>query len=660
MGQSCYQRPHRDLVSTSANGARKPDRVVMGKYAIVDEKADRMGQGTSSVCWRGHNIETLEEVAIKIYKSKKAGSLDTDEVRLTKFSRQIEVLLSLQEGFKQPEDKRLWNEALSKADPSRLFMKLLDYSKDEHGKPAPYKDGIMYVITELGQYSLKDYLKHYRKERKALSLESIRHMTRVMTLVVAGLHAKGLTHLDLKPENFMVFNGCLKLIDVDGCVKAGSIVNITDGSLSFSPCYCAPEWAAFVIEDSDLPQITISPPLDVWSIGMTVCELVHLDPILKPMYASFLRNSHGSQEASFLFMEWLSSLKQVQLPSSIKQFDQHLLDLIQKLLLCSCEARMTLAEALDHDFLFGASLRRSTISISSQALDAASPSRSSLFSESTAHIQQHRLEDHSDGKIIQGRLWKLNKNGDPQDSKQWLQRDLWIANNGSLCYFSQKESKRLVLEDGHRMAGVTVTPFKDGAREFAFQLHMEPEHEDAGGGDVHVFACETLVDFQKWTKAVGDIPYATVITMHLGSRMASEAKKYKLTVRNRRLKIQRSQTNDFEPVFKAPLWKLKSDGDAMKQGDWFKRDMWLAKNGSFVYYSKREDRDLVYYSSTDVANSSLKKASPDTSIMPFSFEVQLPPADGIEFAPGVFASESEDMRAKWMREFGHAKALHHD
>merc|ERR1712032_318571 len=133
-----------------------------------------------------------------------------------------------------------------------------------------------------------------RDEGRPLSRESVRYIAKSMILCVAGLHAKGLVHLDLKPENLMVFNGLLKLIDVDGCVKIGTTVSITDSSLSFSPCYCAPEWAEFVIEDSDEPTTIASAPLDVWSIGISICELVTLDSVMKPTYASFVR--HGRDQ----------------------------------------------------------------------------------------------------------------------------------------------------------------------------------------------------------------------------------------------------------------------------------------------------------------------------------------------------------------------------
>merc|ERR1719375_2690511 len=98
----------------------------------------------------------------------------------------------------------------------------------------------------------------------------------------------------MKPENLMMFNSRIKIIDVDGCVRAGSTLSISDSSISFSPCYCAPEWARFLIEEGEAGEettIVADPLLDVWSIGLTICELVTLDAVLKPKYASFVKQS---------------------------------------------------------------------------------------------------------------------------------------------------------------------------------------------------------------------------------------------------------------------------------------------------------------------------------------------------------------------------------
>jgi len=171
---------------------------------------------------------------------------------------------------------------------------------------------------------------------------------------MAGLHAKGFVHLDLKPENLMVFDGALKLIDVDGCVRVGSQVAITDSSISFSPCYCAPEWAEFLINESN-SGIHIHPALDVWSVGMTVCEFVTLNAVLKPMYGNFLRNAHSHREAGFLFMDWLSSIKKVPLPKNVEKFDPEFVGLMTDwLLVCDKEKRKSCAQSLNNPYILSA------------------------------------------------------------------------------------------------------------------------------------------------------------------------------------------------------------------------------------------------------------------------------------------------------------------
>merc|ERR1719337_341653 len=109
---------------------------------------------------------------------------------MLKFKRQVEVLTELQEAFVKPADQTLWHEALASAKPSSLFMTLLDYSKDSTGPAPDPSDGIVYVITELAQYSLKDYLALRREQSRPICAASVKSISRAIILVAAGLHAK--------------------------------------------------------------------------------------------------------------------------------------------------------------------------------------------------------------------------------------------------------------------------------------------------------------------------------------------------------------------------------------------------------------------------------------------------------------------------------------
>ncbi|CAE7685873.1 STE20 [Symbiodinium necroappetens] len=320
-------------------------------------------------------------------------------------------------------------------------------------------------LVDSGRYSLKDYLALRRDQGKSLSRGAVKNISKAIILVVAGLHAKGLVHLDLKPENLMMFNGRLKLIDVDGCVPCGSEVSIQDSSISFSPCYCAPEWARFLIEETE-SKITVRPHLDVWSVGMTICELATLDAVLKPMYANFLRNGHSHREAGFLFMDWLGSIAKAPIPKSIERSSPRILSvakrvarfdpafhqmLIGSLLVCDHTKRKTLAQCLSDSYLES---DKEKVAKDASAVEHSHSEAPPLpVHEKVDRTTRNRIEDTSSkAPLYKGTLWKLNTDGNPQDPTHWLKRDMWAAAS------SGREAKRRQCMEGFRtLKGATVT-----------------------------------------------------------------------------------------------------------------------------------------------------------------------------------------------------------
>jgi len=604
---------------------------VMSKYVMFMEKSDHMGEGTSSICRKGQDIKSKEFVAIKVYKEQGKSS-KTKSVTLMKFKRQIQVLQELQEPFKKPADPKLWHETLNTVKPSEVFMRLIDYSKDAKGEPGPDPhDNTMYVVTELAQYSLKDYLATLREKKNTLSPEKMKRFCKTILVAMASLHAKGFVHIDMKPENMMMFSGKLKVIDVDGCVKMNTKINIQDSSISFSPCYCAPEWARFLISESE-SSITAQPALDVWSVGMTLCELVTYDAILKPQYGNFLRNAHSHREAGFLFMEWLGGIKKAPMPKKVTEYDRSFPDLISNwLLVCKQESRKSCAQCLSHGFIADVKWEVEA----SEVKHAPRPKKKEEETSETAAQPLHK-----------GVLFKLNSNGDAKKPEEWIRRDMWIAQNHSLCYFSQKEGKRLVLVDGAKLTDASFEQI-DAARPFAFNCTISEDKESHSYG----LAAETQEEMDQWIAHLkGGEKNQMMVTFRLGAQLAEDLKAFKVTVMNRRQKVREESKSDFEPIFKATLWKLKGDGDCMKAEDWFERDMWIAKNGSLVYYSPKDHTDLVYYTAADVGRATVTAVEDGKAFKPFAFQVQLPASNGVEFAPGEFAAESEDMKNKWMTE----------
>lgn len=337
-----------------ANGAQFPDngpncmkemQNVMGRYAMSMTKDGLLGEGSFSICRKGTDLTTGEAVAIKFYKVQQNSNENTSGAILDKFVKQVAVLKKLQEGFEQTEQSKL----------AKFFVRLLDYSRDASGLPGPDpSDGVLYVVTELAECSLKDYLRAQRAQGQALTSEAVRRLARSVVTMVAALHAKGYVHMDLKPENMMFFNGRLKIIDLDGCAKIGSKISLQDTSSAFSPCYCAPEWARF-LQAGGQCEIVAEPSLDAWSVGLTLCECATLSPVMRPAFAHFLRNVNSAADAHMAYIDWLGSLETSPVPDCVEKFDARLGEFLSYgLLACDPDQRLTPAQCLSSQYLAAA------------------------------------------------------------------------------------------------------------------------------------------------------------------------------------------------------------------------------------------------------------------------------------------------------------------
>lgn len=339
-------------------------KIIMGRYEIDMSKGGVLGEGASCVCRMGKVNETGELVAIKVYKdTTPSNRRDHMAPCLTRHRRFVAVLEKLQEdSFQQPSDPILWSSQLENVKPIELFMRLVDYSQDENGQPGyDPVDGGLYVVTELGQQSLRDYIDKQRKEFAPPSKETVRSIARALILVIAGLHAKGFVHLDVKPENLMVFDGCLKLIDVDGCVEIGTRISPHDLSISFSPAYCAPEWGRFFLGKTTSGQcLRASPGLDVWSCGCIISELVTLDAMFMSSYTKATKRQFKSDKDIMAFMKWMTKLDKVSMPKTVTRFDPELAEVVAgSLLALRSSERKTCAETLDAPLFASLKLRQS-------------------------------------------------------------------------------------------------------------------------------------------------------------------------------------------------------------------------------------------------------------------------------------------------------------
>lgn len=658
------------VVGTLAKMARPQGKsIVLEHYEVVEGKKGLLGEGSFSVVHKGKDLRTGQDVAIKTYKAVGGSKKQDDEeykLVVTKFKRQIDVLKSLMAPLeKLPADPKLRNDILLKMDPKKMFLELLDYSKDKKGEPGPdAKDGKMYVITEVADYSMKDYLAARNEQGAPLSYETIRSISKSFIAVIAMLHAKGLVHLDIKPENMMRAGKHWKLIDVDGCTQIGQKININDSTISFSPCYCAPEWANFLIEDAEYLKVTAG--LDVWSVAISLLELIMLDAVLKPKYGAIYRQCGSHRKAGFLFLEWLANMDEsLGLDKKIidghkderykadhaEYYDLIVRDMLEK----KADKRWSLAEALNHKFIKDVSF--SGFASTSSAKDDKEVNMTEeekRIHAAAAAKRRNRTEEKvtEQPPILKGVLSKLNADGDLRNKDHWNKRDVWLSADGAICYFSVKKHKRMVLVDAQQILRSTVTKVDAGkkpALEWAFELRSAAEGADSVSDapyDSQFYACESEKDLSQWMKVLNDViglKYQDVDTKVLISKgLIDDYRDFKIHIRNRREKIDDVNAREFKPVFKCDLWKLNQEGDPMNEDHWLKREMWIAKNGSLCYFSKKENRELQYFKPDDIRVVGLEKVTAKESCKPHTFILQLPPVDGLEYAPAMFAAQTPE------------------
>lgn len=606
--------------------------ILEGKYTMYMSKAALLGEGASGICRRGKDIATDKDVAIKVYKP---GSHDT----IDKFLKQVSVLYELQKPFQTPHDKSLRSEMLSRVPPPWLFMEMLDFSKDTSGNPGyDVQDKQLYAVTEIAQYSLSDFLRHRDTKKLPLSNDIIRSIFRAILTAMAGLHSKGFVHMDMKPENVMLIGGHWKIIDVDGSANIGQEVTSADTAVAFSPAYCAPEWAYFMVSDES--SIKVRPALDAWSCGIMLLEMGMLESPLMKTFVDFLKHAESRNEAGFRFMHWLSEIKVDMLPDKAKASHPDLWGFVTAtLLIPEPGQRRTCAQCLSLPFIAEATAKN----------QKQNPNKEDEEDEDVKRHQEHRQEDVStECPVHQGSLLQLRQHGNPEAPEDWHTeyQDMWIARNHSFCFFDVQKDKRIVLIDGAALARSQIIKIKKcSVHEFAFEIKTDLDLDHDGEVDVFVVACRTKDERKTWISKLKQMSRPIAVATNVQT-----FQNFKLAMTDRRLAVDAKELENFEPVFKSKLWKLKARGDGKTLEHWWEREMWIAKNGSFVYWSVREERELICYTSADLSRAEISPIANEEACRPFAFQVLPHPVNGVEFTAGKFAAETEELRERWLSE----------
>merc|ERR1712232_893349 len=113
-----------------------------------------------------------------------------------------------------------------------------------------------------------------------------------------------------------------------------------------------------------------------------------------------------------------------------------------------------------------------------------------------------KVEDDGTGHRFEGKLWKLKVDGSAMEPKDWFQRDMWLAKDGSLVYHSEREKSDLVYYTPADIISAKIEPMADSESCKPFTFKVVFPAIDGMEIPPGILAAETLRAREGWMAAL--------------------------------------------------------------------------------------------------------------------------------------------------------------